>query len=346
MFRTGLVIFGAASLACGLANAPAALVLARVAQGAGAALMSAAALAILTVTFTGADRNRAFGVWGGLSGLAGVTGVILGGILTSWLSWRWVFFVNVPIVVAVAALSPHFVSAARAAHRPALDQAGASTGTGGLGLFIFAIVRTAQAGWTSPVTLACLTGAAALLTVFVAVEAHHRSPPVPLGVFRRRNVTGGNVCGVLLASAMLAMFFFLALYMQRVLGYTAIENGLAFLPISVTVLAAAGLSSHLIGRFGFKPLLIAGFALIAGALVWFAQIDVGGSYVSDLLGPALLAGAGLATTLVSVASRIRVSRHWPACTASFVRNSTSSSPQPGHCCRCMHRRPSRTRTCP
>lgn len=300
VFVTGLVVFGAASLACGLSNGPAELVLARVAQGAGAALMSAAALAILTATFTGAERNRAFGVWGGLSGVAGALGMVLGGALTSGLSWRWVFLINVPIVLAVTGLSLRFVPAGRGAQRPALDPFGAITVTTGLGLLIFAIVRTGQAGWGSAVTLTCLAGAAALFALFAVVEARHRAPLLPLGVFRRRNVSGGVVCGILLSSAMLTLFFFLTLYMQRVLGYSAFETGLAYLPMSVAVILSAGLASQLVNRFGFTPLLMAGFALIAGALVWFAQVEVDSGYVWDLLGPALVAGAGLGTTLVSV----------------------------------------------
>ncbi|MEV0053368.1 MFS transporter [Saccharopolyspora shandongensis] len=305
VFMTGLVVFGAASMTCGLSNTPAMLVASRVAQGVGAALMSAAALAILAVTFTGAERDRAFGVWGALSGVAGVAGMLLGGTLTSWLSWRWVFLINVPIVLAVAVLSPRFVPAGRAARGPALDPLGAITVTAGLGLLIFAIVQTERVGWDSVVTLTCMAGAAALLALFVVVEARHRAPMLRLAVFRLRNVSGGVVCGILLASAMLALFFFLTLYMQRVLGYSAFETGLAYLPMSLAViLVAGGLASRLISRFGFKPLLVLGFALIAGALVWFAQIDVGSSYVSDLLWPALIAGAGLGTTLVSVVTTV------------------------------------------
>jgi EmrB/QacA subfamily drug resistance transporter len=299
VFLTGLVIFGASSLACGLSSAPIALVVARIVQGSGAALMSAAALAILTVTFTGPERNRAFGVWGGLSGAAGAMGVILGGVLTTWLSWQAVFFINVPVAAAVVGLSVRFIPASRAEKRPALDPFGAITLVAGLGLLIFAIVHTRQAGWGSAVTLACLVGAAILLAGFAVIETRHRAPLVPLGVFRLRNVTGGNACSLLLGGAMLATFYFLALYLQQVLGYSAIENGLAQLPIALAVIVSAGVSSQLISRFGFKPLLIVGFTLITGALVWFAQIDVHGGYISDVLGPALLAGAGLGTTLVS-----------------------------------------------
>ncbi|MGW8970482.1 DHA2 family efflux MFS transporter permease subunit [Streptomyces platensis] len=304
VFLSGLVVFGAASLACGLSQGPATLVVARVTQGAGAAFMSAAALAILAVTFTGPERNKAFGVWGGLSGVAGALGMLLGGALTSALSWRWVFLINVPIVLVVAALSLRFIPNARAKQRPALDPLGAITVTAGLGLLIYAIVHTEQAGWASPTTLASLAGAVVLLAVFVTVETRHPAPLVPLGVFRRRNVRGGVICGILLASAMLALFFFLTLYMQRVLGYSPFQNGLAYLPMSLAVIVTAAMSSQLVGKFGFKTMLMVGFGLITVALVWFAQIDVDSNYVSDLLGPALVAGAGLGTSLVSVVSTV------------------------------------------
>ncbi len=304
VFLAGLVVFGVASLACGMSQGSAALIISRAAQGIGAALMSAAALAILTVTFTGAERNRAFGVWGGLAGAAGALGMLLGGILTSVLSWRWVFLINVPLVVVVAVMSLRVIPRARAQQRPALDPLGAISVTGGLGLLIYAIVHTEQAGWGSPVTLACLTGAAVLLAFFAVAESRHSAPLIPLGVFRRRNVSGGVICGILLSASMLALFFFLTLFMQRVLGYSAFENGLAYLPMSLAVVVTAAMSAQLVGRFGFRTLLVAGFVLIAGAMAWFAQVDVDSSYVTGLLPPALIGGAGLGATLVSVITTV------------------------------------------
>jgi EmrB/QacA subfamily drug resistance transporter len=301
VFLGGLVVFVAASLGCGLSSSEATLIAGRAVQGVGAALMSAAALSILVVTFTrGKERNIALGVWGATSGVAGALGVILGGALTSGPGWEWVFFINVPIGLAAGAASLRFVATHRAAERPPLDALGALTATAGIGLLIFAIVRTEQEGWGSAATLGCLAAAVALLAAFVAVEARHRAPLVPLGVFRLRNLSGGNALSLLLGSVMYATFFFVTLYMQQVLGYSPIETGVAYLPLALTVIAGSGLASNLIVRIGFKPLLAAGMALLAAGLAWFAQIDAGGGYASDVLGASLVWGPGLGIAIVVV----------------------------------------------
>lgn len=299
VFLAGLTVFGLASLACGLAAGPVTLVVSRVVQGVGAALLSASALAILTATFTGPARARAFGVWGGLSGAAGATGVLLGGLLTSALSWRWVFLVNVPVVVVVAVLALRHVGTARSAVRPALDPLGAVTVTAGVGLLIVGITGAGRSGWGSPWTLSALAAAAVLLALFLLAERKHRAPLVPLRVFARRNVTGGAIGALLLAATMLGTFYFLALYLQQVLGFSAVRNGVAFLPFGIAVLFSAALSSRLVTRLGFKPLLMAGFGLLAVALLWLARIGPDGGYRADVLGPALVAGVGLGTVLVS-----------------------------------------------
>ncbi|GAB3452811.1 MFS transporter [Actinophytocola sediminis] len=306
VFLAGLGVFGAASLACGLATGPAMLILARALQGAGAALLSAAALAILGVTYTGAARNRAFGVWGALSGVASALGMVLGGALTTWLSWRWVFLVNVPIVVVVAALSPRVMPAHRAGDRRPLDLPGAVTGTAGIALLIFTVVNAEQVGWASPVTLGCLAAVGALAVAFTVVETRRPAAALlPLHVFRRRPVLGGVACGLLLAGAMLGLFYFLTLYLQRVRGYSAFQTGLAYLPMSiVVVLVAGGIAPVVAGRYGLRALLVTGFALLTVALVWFAQIDVDTDYLPNLFVPALIAGAGLGATLVGVVSTI------------------------------------------
>ena len=301
VFLTGLVVFVIASLTCGLSGGEVTLIAGRAAQGMGAALMSAAALSILVVTFTaGKERNLALGVWGATSGVAGALGVILGGAFTSGPGWEWVFYINVPIGLAAGAASLRFVAPHRAAERPPLDSLGALTATIGVGLLIFAIVRTEQEGWGSAATLGCLAGAAALLAAFVAVEARHRAPLVPLGVFRLRNLSGGNAVSLLLGGVMLTTFFFVTLYMQQVLGYSPIETGVAYLPLALTVIVASGVASNLLTRLGFKPLLATGMALLAAGLAWFAQIDAGGGYVSDVLGPSLVWGPGLGIAIVVV----------------------------------------------
>jgi EmrB/QacA subfamily drug resistance transporter len=301
VFLTGLVVFVIASLACGLSGSEATLIAARAAQGAGAALMSAAALSILVVTFTSAkERNIALGVWGATSGMAGALGVILGGALTDGPGWEWVFFINVPIGIAAGAASLRYIATHRAPDRPPLDSLGAITATAGIGLLIFAIVRTEQEGWGSAATLGCLAGALALLAAFLAVEARHRAPLVPLGVFRLRNLSGGNAVSLLLGGVMFTTFFFVTLYMQQVLEYSPIKTGVAYLPLALSVIVASGIASTLIGRLGFKPLLAAGMGLLAAGLGWFAQIDPGGDYASNVLGPSLVWGPGLGIAIVVV----------------------------------------------
>jgi EmrB/QacA subfamily drug resistance transporter len=301
VFLAGLVVFVIASLGCGLSTGEAELIAGRAVQGVGAALMSAAALSILVVTFTSAkERNIALGVWGATSGVAGALGVILGGAFTSGPGWEWVFFINVPIGIAAGAASLRFIATHRAPQRPPLDSLGALTATAGVGLLIFAIVRTEQEGWGSTATLGCLAGALALLAAFLAIEARHRAPLVPLGVFRLRNLSGGNAVSLLLGGVLISTFFFVTLYMQQVLGYSPIETGVAYLPLALTVIAASGVASNLLARFGFKPLLATGMTLLAAGLAWFAQIDAGGGYVSDVLGPSLVWGLGLGIAIVVV----------------------------------------------
>jgi EmrB/QacA subfamily drug resistance transporter len=301
VFLGGLVVFVIASLACGLSTSDATLIAGRAVQGVGAALMSAAALSILVVTFAGGrERNIALGVWGATSGVAGALGVILGGALTDGPGWEWVFFINVPIGIAAGAASLRYIATHRAAERPPLDSLGALTATSGIGLLIFAIVRTEQEGWGSAATLGCLAGAAALLAAFLLIEARHRAPLVPLGVFRLRNLTGANAVSLALGGVMFATFFFVTLYMQQVLGYSPIKTGVAYLPLALSVIVASGFASSLIGRLGFKPLLAAGMALLAAGLAWFAQIDPSGDYVSDVLGPSLVWGPGLGIAIVVV----------------------------------------------
>jgi EmrB/QacA subfamily drug resistance transporter len=301
VFLGGLVVFVIASLACGLSTSEATLIGARAVQGVGAALMSAAALSILVVTFTAArERNIALGVWGATSGVAGALGVILGGALTDGPGWEWVFFINVPIGIAAGAASLRYIATHRAQERPPLDTLGAFTATAGVGLLIFAIVRTEQEGWGSTATLGCLAGAAALLGAFLAIEARHRAPLVPLDVFRLRNLSGGNAVSLLLGGALLVTFFFVTLYMQQVLGYSPIETGVAYLPLALSVVVASGIASNLIARLGFRTLLVTGMTLLAAGLAWFAQIDADGGYVADVLGPSLVWGPGLGIAIVVV----------------------------------------------
>ncbi len=300
VFMGGLVLFALASLAGGLANSEGQLIAARAVQGLGAAILSPAALSIVTTTFRdGAERNKALGVWGAVAGSGGAAGVLLGGVLTDTLGWEWVLWVNVPIGLIAAALAPSLIAESRAESETRhFDLAGALTVTAGLSLLVYALVDATDAGWGSTQTIGLLAGAAALLATFVAVELRSAAPLVPFSIFRLRTLTGANVVGVLTGASLFSMFFFISLYMQQVLGYSAIEAGFAYLPLALTIIVSAGIASTLTTRIGFKPVLIAGMLSIAAGLAWFSQVSVGGSYLGDILGPSLLAALGLGFVFV------------------------------------------------
>jgi EmrB/QacA subfamily drug resistance transporter len=297
----GLVLFALASLAGGLATTSGQLIAARAVQGLGAAILSPAALSIVTTTFQdGAERNKALGVWGAVAGSGGAAGVLLGGVLTDGLGWEWVLWVNVPIGLAAAAIAPSLLAESRASgERRAFDIAGAVTVTAGLSLLVYTLVDANNVGWGSARTIALFAISAILLALFVVIERRTRDPLVPFSIFRLRTLTGANVVGVLVGASLFSMFFFISLYMQQVLGYSAIHAGLSYLPLALTIIVSAGIASQLTTKAGFKGVLAAGMALIAVALLWFSQISVGGSFVSDILGPSLLAAIGLGFAFVT-----------------------------------------------
>jgi EmrB/QacA subfamily drug resistance transporter len=302
MFMLGAVLFSLASFAGGVAQSEGWLLAARAVQGLGAALVSPAALSIMTTTFAeGEERNRALGVWGAVAGAGAAAGVLLGGILTSGLSWRWVLFVNVPIGLTLALLAPRILRESRAEDRASFDFPGAITVTAGLSLLVYAIVDAVNAGWGSAATLSKIGGALVLLAAFVIIELRERHPLMPFSIFRLRTLRGANVVGLLVGMSLLSMFFFLSLYLQNVLHYSPIKTGLSYLPLAVGIILASGAASALVTRIGFKPVLIAGMLLIAGALIWFSRLPTsGGSYVADVLGPSLLAAVGLGFAFVPV----------------------------------------------
>jgi EmrB/QacA subfamily drug resistance transporter len=301
LFMIGLVLFALASLAGGLAETEAQLIIARAIQGLGAALLSPAALSLVTVLFEeGAERNKAMGVWGAVAGSGGAAGVLLGGMLTEWAGWEWVLFVNVPVGVAAAALAPRLLPESRTEGRH-FDVAGAITVTAGLSLLVYTLVDANSAGWGSAQTIGFGLLSFALIGAFYVIERRSKAPLMPFpGIFRIRTITGINVSAVLIAAALFSMFFFISLYMQQVLGYSALEAGLAYLPLAVGIIVTAGASAGLVTRFGFKPVLVSGLIVTAAGLLWFTQVDAGGSYLSDLLGPMLLAAVGLGLAFVSM----------------------------------------------
>jgi EmrB/QacA subfamily drug resistance transporter len=303
MFMLGLVVFSLASLAGGLAQSEAWLIIARAIQGLGAAIVSPAALSIITTTFAeGAERNRALGIWGAVAGLGGAAGVLLGGILTSGLSWRWVLFVNVPIGLVAATLAPRLLLESHAENgAESFDIPGAVTVTAGLALLVYTVVDAVNVGWGSTGTLLRLAGSAALLVAFVAIESRQRHPLMPFSIFRLRTLRGANIVGLLIGMSLFSMFFFISLYLQDVLGYSPIKAGISYLPLAVGIILAAGAASQLTTRVGFKPTLIAGLLFIAGALLWFSRVPApGGSFAANVLGPSLLAAIGLGLAFVSV----------------------------------------------
>ena len=303
MFMLGLVLFSIASLAGGLAQSEGWLIAARAVQGLGGAIVSPAALSIITTTFSeGAERNRALGIWGAVAGAGGAAGVLLGGILTSGLSWRWVLFVNVPIGIIAALLAPRTLVESRADDGTStFDVPGAVTVTAGLALLIYAVVDTVNIGWGSTATLLRLAGAAVLLLAFLAIERRQQYPLMPFSIFRLRTLRGANIVGLLIGMSLFSMFFFISLYLQNVLHYSPIKTGISYLPLAVGIILSAGAASQLVTRVGFKPPLIAGLLLVAGALLWFSQVPAtGGAFAADILGPSLLAAFGLGFAFVPV----------------------------------------------
>ncbi len=303
LFIVGLVLFSLASFAGGLAQSEGWLITARAVQGLGAAIVSPAALSIITTTFAeGAERNRALGIWGAVAGAGGAAGVLLGGILTSGLSWRWVLFVNVPIGLLAAASAPRVLVESRAeGDARTFDIPGAVAVTAGLALLVYAVVEAVNAGWGSTATLLRLGGAVLLLILFLVIERRQRHPLMPFSIFRLRTLRGANVVGLLIGMALFSMFFFISLYLQNVLHYSAIKTGISYLPLAGGIIVSAGLASQLVTRVGFKPPLVAGLLLVAGALVWFSQLPAtGGSFAADVLGPSLLAAFGLGLAFVPV----------------------------------------------
>jgi EmrB/QacA subfamily drug resistance transporter len=295
LFLVGIVLFTLSSLGCGLATSQESLIAARAVQGIGGAIVSAVALSLIVMLFTDpTERAKAMGFFGFVAAGGGSVGVLLGGILTDALDWHWIFLVNVPIGVAVFALCLRLLPAARGeATAQRLDVAGAVTVTASLMFAVYAIVNGNEVGWTSGRTAGLLAGSAALLALFLWIEARVPSPLMPLGLFRMRNLTTSNVVGILWAGAMFAWFFLSALYLQLVLGYSPLEVGLAFLPGNLIMAAFSfGLSAKLVMRFGIKAPLSAGLFLAAAGLLLFARAPVDGSFVVDVLPSMILLGLG------------------------------------------------------
>src|SRR5437870_5269795 len=302
LFMVGLALFTVFSLLDGLAWSESSLIAFRSLQGLGAALLSPAALSILTTTFReGRERNIALGIWGAASGSGGAAGVLLGGALTSAFSWSWIFFINVPAGAIVLALTPVLLRESRADldHRY-FDTAGAASITGGLMVLVYALTRARQHGWATAGTIGLLAAAAALIAGFIVIELRSKAPLLPLRIFRLRTLTASNVSGLLLAGAVFSQFFLLTLYMQQVLHYSALETGVAYIALTLSIIAFSGIAQALATRVGIRPVLTGGLALSAGGLVLYAQLPVQGHYFWDLFPAFLLSGIGLALAFVAL----------------------------------------------
>jgi EmrB/QacA subfamily drug resistance transporter len=301
LFVAGTILFTVASLLAGLAWSEATLIGARALQGLGAAIITPAALSILMTMFAeGRERNAALGAWGGVGAFGAVAGVLLGGILTDVLSWEWIFFINVPVGLVALALTPVLLSESRDLKARSFDLPGATLVTGGLVVLVYAITQASDYGWGSAETIGFFAASAALLGAFLAWEARAAEPLMPFSIFRLRTLTGANIAGLILGTAVFAMFLMLTLYMQQVLGYSPLKTGVAYLAVAGTAIIWSGVAAQLVNRVGVKPVLVAGMAALTAGLVSFSQVSVGGSYVADLLPGFLLIGLGLGFSFVPI----------------------------------------------
>jgi EmrB/QacA subfamily drug resistance transporter len=301
VFVSGLVLFALASLAGGFAQSQGTLIAARAVQGLGGAVIAPASLSILTTTFTeGAARNRAVGIWGAMGGAGGAAGVLLGGVLTDLLSWRWILFINVPIGLIAAVLAHRLIAEGRNPERArSFDLTGAATATLGLSLLALGIVRSDVTGWGSGQTLALLGAGVALLLVFVGVEGRlAKAPLMPLRIYASRTLSAANVVMVLVGGATFGMWFFLSLYLQQVLGYSPIRAGLSFLPMTLCIVIGSTLASRAVTRIGAKPLLVAGLIAQTLGLFLFTGLAANGTYLGDVLAPSLLVAIGIGLSFV------------------------------------------------
>lgn len=300
VFMTGILLFTLASLLGGLAQEPWQLLAARVLQGMGGAIASPTALALITTTFPeGPERNRAFGVFAAVSAGGGAIGLLSGGMLTEWLDWRWVFFVNVPIGLVIILLAPVYISESER-HSGRFDIAGAATSTVGMASLVYGFIRAADEGWRDSLTIGSFGAAVVLLSAFALIESRAKEPITPLRMFADRNRSGTYVIMLSLAAAMFGMFFYIVLFVQNVLGYSPIQAGLAFLPVTVVIALGAGLSQRFLPRFGPKPFMLTGSALAVIGLTWQTMITSSSSYAGGVLGPMLVFGFGMGLNFVTL----------------------------------------------
>jgi len=312
VFYVGVAVFTIASFLCGLAWSEGVLVGARAVQGLGAAIISPAALSIITTSFEeGPERNKALGIWGAIGGSGAAVGVLAGGVLTKYLGWEWIFFVNVPVGALALVLAPRFVRESRSDREHSHDIAGAVAITSGLALLVYGVSEAPSHGWGSAWTISRLTVAVVLLVAFLVIESRAKDPLMPFRIFGVRTVAGANVAGLLLGAVIFANFFLLTLYVQQVLGWSALRTGLTFAATAGTAVLWAGLAQALVTKLGPKPVMAVGFVAMIAGMVWYAQIPVHASFASDLLPGYLLVGFALPFSFipVSIAALAGVEAH-------------------------------------
>src|SRR2546425_7264612 len=298
MFVVGIVVFTLGSLAGGFATSATWLIIARAAQGIGAAIVAPTALSLIADTFReGPERNRALGVYGAVAGTGGALGLLLGGLLTSFATWRWVLFVNVPIGIALAIMAPR-VLAATPGRDGRLDLPGALTATGGMVLLVYGLSHAATNSWTDMVTLASLGLSAVLLLVFLAIESRSQHALMPFNIFAQRNRNGAYVLSLVIGVAVFGVFFFLTQFVQHILGFSPLVAGVAFLPLTAAIIITAQIVARLVGRFGPRPFITIGPLLVAAGLFWLSQINDQTTYMTGLLGPMLLIAVGMGNIFV------------------------------------------------
>jgi len=301
MFVAGLAVFALGSLLAGLAWSDVSLIGARGVQGLGAAVISPAALSILMTTFAeGRDRNVALGVWGAVGGFGAAAGVLLGGVFTEALSWEWIFFVNLPVAVGAGIAAPLLLAESRDRDARGFDALGAVLVTAGLSTLVLAITQANSYGWSSGKTAGLFAAAAALLVGFVAREQTARQPLMSFGILRIKTVSGANVAGFILGTALFSMFLMLTLYMQEVLRFSPMKTGVAYLAVAGSSIVWATVASQLVTKVGVKTVLVTGMSLLTAGLLYFTQVSVHGSYVGDLLPGFLVIAMGMAFSFVPI----------------------------------------------
>ena len=302
LFIAGLGLFAGSSLLCGLAWSEGSLIAFRALQGLGGALLAPAALSLLMTTFAeGRERNLALGIYGAASGSGAAVGVLLGGVLTSYLSWSWIFFINVPVGLAAIALTPVLLNESRSGlGQRHFDLPGAASITGGLMLLVYAMTRATSDGWGADTTIALLSGAVALVVAFIAIELRSPSPLLPLRIFRLRTLASANAAMAIVGAVAFSEFFLLTLYLQDVLHYSAMQSGVAFTGFALTVVVVSNLAQMVVGRFGVRPTLTAGLVTSAASVAILARMPVEGHYFWDLFPAFVLGGAGMGLSFVPV----------------------------------------------